>query len=269
LLYDEQSPARAFTDVIDAVMLVIIQPRSFHAEGEIREYTASVLEVCDYLMDLNERVAACLPADAPLIPDVRKQCRMCEARDSCPALEAAAVSAMQPNAIVVQDLNPNLADQVSAMDIERLSRIRAMRPTIEAMLNAVEKRVAYLLHNNIPVPGAKLVQAKPKRMWHEEERVRAEKLAALIGVPIDELYEVSFRSITDVEKMVVQAFKSRVGKKQRRQAAQDAKQLFAYYTTKQSSGDLVVVSEDDPRPSVDKASRNIATVNMIPPPTIK
>lgn len=266
-LYDEESPIKDMVDQIDEVTLVIIQPRSFHKDGEIREATVKATELVDYLMELDAHIEACLQPDAPLVVDVEKQCRFCEGRDVCPALEQAAAKALVPMANSMREVTAKGMTQVELMSVERLAYIKSMRPTIDAMLNAVDKRIAQLLKDNVRVPGFKQVQADAKREWHENEHERAHKLAALIGCEPTDLYRISFITITDAEQMMVDAFKKRVNKKKRNQAAAEARQQFAYFTTKKSSGNLTVVSDDDPRPAVDRVAQNFAGVNVLPPPT--
>lgn len=123
-----------------------------------------------------------------------------------------------------------------------------------------------MLKEGVQVPGLKLVESKAMRRWHGEENERIVKLSALMGVPADELYDISAKPITEVEEMMVEQFKKRVGRKQKRKAAEDAKQLFAYFTTKESSGKLTMVPEDDKRPAVDRVASYFAHVNVLPPP---
>lgn len=266
-LYDPESPIRDIVHMIDEITLVIIQPRSFHKDGEIREYTVKPTDLVDYLIELDDHIAKCLEVDAPLVVDVNKQCRFCEARGVCPALELKTAQALVPMANSMREVTAKGMTQVELMSVERLAYIKSMRPTIDAMLNAVDKRVDALLREGTKVPGFKRVLTDAKRVWYGDENERAHKLAALIGCAATDLYRVSFTTITEAEHMIVDAFKKRVSKKKRNQAAQDARQYFAYFTTKESSGNTTVVSDDDPRPAVDRGLQNFASVNVLPPPT--
>lgn len=265
-VYDEESPIKDMVDKVDEVTLVIIQPRSFHKRGEVRETTIPVTKLVDYLMLMDEKIEAALAPDAPLIVDVAKQCRTCDARALCPALESQSAKALVPTASSFKEVTTTGIGDVSKMDPERLAHIKMMQPTIMALFKSVDKRIYELLSQGQRVPGFKQVMAESERKWYGDEHERAVKLSAMIGVPIDELYRVSFKPLTEVEELMVEAFKSRVGKKQRNNAAKDARQLFAYFTTKESSGKISVVPEDDPRPAVDRVAVNFAHVNVTPPP---
>lgn len=266
-VYDEASPMKDMVDKIDEVTLVIIQPRSFHRKGEVRDWTIPVTKLVDYLMLMDEKIEAALAPDAPLVVDVAKQCRTCDARALCPALETQSAKALVSYATSMKEVNTTTIGDVKTMDVERLARIKMMQPVIMSMFKAVEKRIYDLMSQGVKVPGFKQVMAEPMRRWYGDEHERAVKLSAMIGVPIDALYDVSFKSLTEVEQMMTEAFKSRVSKKQRNVAAKDARQLFAYFTTKESSGKISVVPDDDPRPAVDRVAVSFAHVNVTPPPT--
>ena len=68
--------------------------------------------------------------------------------------------------------------------------------------------------------------------------------------------------------MVVDSFKRRAGHGRKKAAAEDAKQMFAYFTIKQPSGTLTIVEESDPRPAANLAAKFYSHLPEIaPPPT--
>ena len=83
------------------------------------------------------------------------------------------------------------------------------------------------------------------------------------GLPKDAVYPRKLIGITEAEKLVVNAFK--MAQPDIKHAAKEAREFFAEFTTKQSSGALTVVTSDDKRPAVDTA-RLFANVNPIPLP---
>lgn len=264
-LYDDSTPVDK--NNVDHVTLAIIQPRAFHADGNIREYTTNPLELADYLIELDEKIEEAMRPDAPLVPGV-EQCRFCDARSTCPAVEAKALAAVNTQFANVRDIAEPKLPAPSTLDIARLAYIAQVKPLIMAWFNDVDRHLYELMMNGTDIPGLKLVEAQARREWHGEEKERAEKLAAVIGCDVTELYRATFKTITDVEKMMVDAFKDRVGRGKKKQAAEDAKQMFAYFTTKQSSGNLSVVSEDDPRPPANRALSSFnQVVGLLPSPT--
>lgn len=267
-LYDDQ--ALVDKNNVDTVTLVIIQPRAFHVDGDIREYDTTPLELADYLIELDENIEKCMKPDAPLIPGL-EQCRFCDARATCPAIEAKALATVSDQFRTIRDVRaPNLPD-VNSLDPQRLSYIKQMMPLIKAWFDDVDKLIYELNMNGVHVPGTKLVEADAKREWYEQDEVkRANELAALIGCEPTDLYRIKFETITAAQQMVVSAFKARVSKGRKKQAAEEARQLFAYFTIKQSSGNLTVVLDDDPRPPANRALTSFGQIaGLLPPSTPK
>lgn len=259
---------------IRVVTLVIIQPRAFHPDGPVREYNTTVAAIHEYLFQLDEKIELCLQPDAPLVPGV-EQCRFCPARDQCPAAEARALAIPGTDFKKVKDVVVPKLPQVNTLDVDRLSYIMQMWPFVNMWYNGVSSRVEELMRSGVQVPGFKLVEAQARREWHPSPRETmdefAARLAAYVGCDIEELYPRKLINITDAETKIINAFKSRVGRGRKKQAAADAAQSFAYFTLKKSSGKLTVVSDDDSRPAVDKAIMSFSGIaGLIPqPPTLR
>lgn len=259
---------------IDIVTLVIIQPRAFHPKGPIREYNASVAEIYEYLGKLDEHIELCLQPDAPLVPGY-DQCRFCPARDQCPAAEKHALAIPGTNFKDVKDVTVPKLPHLNTLDVDRISYIMQMWPYIKLWYEGVESRAEELMRLGNRVPGFKLVEAQARREWFpshgEKPDEFAARLAASIGCEVDEIYPRKLITITEAEKKIVEAFKSRVGRGRKKQAAEEAAQTFAYFTLKKSSGNLTMVSDEDARPAVDKAIMSFSGIaGLIPqPPTTK
>ena len=133
-------------------------------------------------------------------------------------------------------------------------------------LDDVDAHVYELLQHGHHVPGAKLVEPKPKREYHGSEEDVVKKLSALTGRPQADMYRQSVLPVTYAEKMVVEAYKSRVGRGKKKQAAEQARQAFAFLTTKQSSGKPVVADENDPRPALRRSAQTFQQIPMIGEP---
>lgn len=249
-LYDVTTPVDA--SLVDKVTLAIVQPRAFHAQGPIREIDMTPLELTDYLMDLDIAIEKCMAHDAPLIPG--PQCDMCEARSTCPAAQMGALQIISPEMTEPKHIAAGLPE-VTLIDTGRLGYIYQHLDMVRGWCKDVEKRIYELNMQGVSVPGTKLVAAKAEREWFGEEEDRVTKLAALIGCKKEDLYrKPQAMPITEVEKIVVEAFKERVGRKRKKQAAEEARQMFAYYTTKESSGKLTLVTADDSRPPANRAA---------------
>jgi len=256
---------------LQKITLHILQPRAFHPEGDMREWDVTLPDLINYKAELRDAVVACQAPDAPLVPDTKADgyCFFCDGRTTCPALEskALAVAANTTFATIRDIRSPNLPDPKN-LDIERLVYIKKAGTMLTTWLSQIDKHIEELVRSGVEIPGFKLVETAPRREYYGEEKERIEKLAALIGCEKTDLYKVYPKGITEVEDMIVTAFKQRVGRSRRNQAAEEARQLFAYFTIKQSSGSLMVVPDNDPRPAINIALRSFETIEgILPPPT--
>lgn len=256
-------------DAVDNVVIVIAQPRAFHPDGSIREWTTTPYRVFEYLIDLENAVVACEADDAPLIPG-ETQCMFCDCKTICPAREATALrNAIGTQFASIRDVVNQKLPDVEGLDIERVSHILSWKPFLEKWMGDVEKHAKELMISGVDVPGHKLVEAPAKRSWYGDEKTLAVKLAALARRDITEVMRVKLITITDAERMVVDAFKQGVDKDRKKQAAEDAKAAFALLTDKKSSGSISIASVDDPRPAVNRAAMAFGSVTGLiePPPT--
>lgn len=252
---------------VDTVVLTIIQPRAFHEDGIIREYEVTPYEVWEYLEELEEVVTECRAPDAPLTPG-EDQCRFCDARTLCPAREAQALTVANAAFKQIEHVNSPALPVPSSLDMNRLGQIRFHANTLRKWLDDVEKHCEELARSGFAVPGAKLVEAQARRKWYGTEDEAAKKLAAMVGeTDVEKMFTKKLVPITTAEKLVVEAYKRRVGRGRKKKAAEEARQAFAYLTLKQSSGNLVLVDEDDARPAVNKAQNTFGQiVGALPKP---
>jgi hypothetical protein len=251
---------------LNDVVLVIIQPRAFHPDGEIREAITTPSELADYLLELEDRVAASLAENAPLNPGI-DQCRFCDAAANCPAIEAQSLKAANVAFSSVRDVRPPTLPDPATLDVDRLAYAKQTMPLLKMWMDRVNERAEQLLRSGVAIPGWKMVQSHARRQWFGEEADRANRLAALIGCEPTDLFETKFITITDAEKKIIESFKKRVARNKRKAAAEDASRMFAFFTTKETSDNLTLVSEDDPRPAVNKAAMAFHDVALLPPPT--
>lgn len=265
LLFEEN--ARIDPASIDFVYLGIIQPRTFHAHGDVRVYQTTVADIADYLFELDEAIERTKDPYAPLVPDP-SWCQFCEARSSCPALANSGVAVMLGKEdATVSDLDSRKLVDPKSLDIGRLGYILAMKPLIMTWLNGVESHADELSRQGISIPGFKRVEAQARRSYYGEKNKIAQELASLIGCDIKEVYkEPDLLNIGDMEDKIVAAFKARVGRGKKKKAAEDARKMFAYYTLKQSSGNTVLVPLDDKRPAVNVPEKYFGNV-LLPPQT--
>ncbi len=244
----EERPVVDARDVT-SVVCVIVQPRAFHPDGIIREAEYTPFEVWEYMQELESAIERCLDPEAPLIPG-EEQCRFCDAKTLCPARETQALQVASQTFSQIRDVGRPHLPAIPDLDVQRLAFIRQHAPMLRKFLDDVDNHCYELIRSGYHIPGAKLVHSVERRVWYEEEEEALRKAAALIGCPVFDLYYEKALPMTYVEKLVVEAFKSKARRGQKKIAAEDAKRAFAYLTIKQPSQSLSVVDEDDPRPAV-------------------
>lgn len=281
-LYEEH--AKVDPAKVNEVILTIVQPRGQHPDGLIREHSVTPYELYEYLLELDDKVQACEREDAPLNPG-ETQCMFCDARTLCPAREAQALQGAVATFSQIRDFTPDTLPSPGAMDMDRLGLIRYHAPQLRKWLKDVDDHCEELARGGHHVPGAKLVQTQARRKYYGEDRHVARKLAALIGERYSEeavaaydkvmhdhpvlqrMFSHRLVPVTEAEKLVVETYKSRVGRGRKKKAAEEGKQAFAFLTLKQHSGSTVLVDEDDPRPAVNKAQNSFKNVAaLLPPP---
>src|SRR5690606_39056720 len=113
------------------------------------------------------------------------------------------------------------------IDINRLSYIKQMQPILKGWLDAVDQHIQQIMRSGLEVPGFKLAETQARREWYLDGKTAeddiatanaiATKLAALIGTSPVDMFRTKLITITDAEKMVVDAFKARVGRGKKKQ----------------------------------------------------
>lgn len=256
---DEDEPGTYERDV-DIVTLCIIQPRAFHPDGEIREYDIAPFQVQEYLWDMDEKIRLAQAPDAPLIPQDdndphgSRQCQFCDAAATCPARTAKALAAVNTQFATVGDIKAAGIPDPQRMAVSELEFAMMHIPTLIAWANAVEKRLYELAAQGTPLQHHKLVEAQARRKWNGDPNDLGKQLAALCGVPFEQVTKLNMITIGDAEKLIKEAFKRKAGTGKKKEAAEDALKALAYLTLKASTGNLTLVSNDDPRPAADRAT---------------
>lgn len=247
----------------DTVVLGIIQPRAFHAQGPVRMDTKHVSYLSNEMYPRIERaIAASQAPDAPLVPG-DKQCQFCPLKANCPAREAAALAVVGANFASVKDVTVAALPLPSQLPADRLAYIKQAATVLRGWLKDVDEAAEAIARAGGYVPGFKLVETAPRRVYYQNDEMTAYNLMSLTGADIDTVYPRQLIGITEAEKLVVDAFKENVKRGRKKAAAEDAKNAFALLTTKQSSGNLTLVPESDPRPAVNVAQKAFANVKVI------
>jgi hypothetical protein len=132
--------------------LRICQPRAWHPDGPIREWTTTAGEIIHW--GETELLPAMLRAEVDMTLDPGDWCRFCPAKLFCPMLDAlfGAAAKADPNVV------PNFGQQ-------RMAREYAQRGAVKFYLKALEDEVYRRNMLGNTVPGTKLVLKKANRVW--------------------------------------------------------------------------------------------------------
>lgn len=208
-------------DQVDDVVLHIVQPRGFHFDGPIREWTISTDELADWLDD------TLIPAmDRALVSRETKSgdhCRFCPARSrACPQLVA--------DMDELEELMKEFKRKTTAAELtnEQVGRFLDLLDLAKIVAKAAEETAFARLQNGQRIPGRKLGAKRANRIWRED----AEKdIVAALGE--DAYTEPQLKSPAQVDALPL------------------GKKITARYAYKPDAG-LTVVSGDDPRPAVNR-----------------
>lgn len=207
---------------INRVVATIVQPRADHADGPVRSVEYTVDEIVDFAHDLLNAADRALAYEAPLVAG--EHCRWCPAEPRCPAR----YEAMQELARIEFAEPISAAPAPSELSIDQLRTVLARRSEIESWLSSVDQFVKHRLLAGESIPGLKVVQSRPRRIWAKDQH-ETELGLRNAHVRVRDMYTKQLRSPAQLEKLGVRIPEELV--------------------TKVSSGTTVVPSSD-PRPPV-------------------
>ncbi|MEE8207131.1 MAG: DUF2800 domain-containing protein [Nitrospinaceae bacterium] len=153
----------------------VVQPRGFHRKGPVRSWKISVAEFAAYTMKIRHAKNAALEG-GNLTPG--KQCKYCEVRHCCPALQSAVMSAVgfseQPD---LDLLSPE------SVGIE-LQILHSFRDHVSHRITGIEAQATAFLKGGKIVPGYRLEEGRGNKTWNAPmEQVIS--LGELLGVPLE------------------------------------------------------------------------------------
>lgn len=250
----------------DVINIVIIQPRSFHSRGRVREYAVTRERLKAFVDEVDDAILASLDPHAPLVPG--DHCDWCPANLTCPAREARAVKALGANFKTVKEI-VQLPD-AARLPVDRLVYIKQSKRMLWQFLEDVDDALyQHAMAGNI-VPGYKLVEAQARRQWFGKPEEVALKLMRLANTKdMDVIFPRTLLGITKADEIVTKAFRDAAPRGKKKQAAEDATVALAALTLKQSSGNLVLVENTDGRPAINRAAEAFGSVVALPPPSVK
>lgn len=139
------------------VVLQIVQPRSYHRDGPVREWILSGAELRDYAQVLS---AACAAAEQPdAACKTGTQCYQCPVRHACEA-----ALHMEQSALYLSGSTIPLDASVEAKAV-RLHQIRRAADHLKQMESGVTEDLSAAVRRGISVPGFTLAAGAGREGW--------------------------------------------------------------------------------------------------------
>jgi hypothetical protein len=209
------------------IELVIVQPRAIHKEGPVRRWKTDVMELMDFIGEL--QIAAQKTEDPSAILKAGEHCKFCPAKGFCPELRKTA----EKNAMVeFTPAGTNTPPAPNFLTPEQVNQILRDADVVENWIAAVREYAHSTLANGGSIPTWKLVAKRANKVWSDE--LDAAMLLSDLGVPEDRIYKKKIISPSAAEKLLPKATK---------------KQIEPLVQKGVSSG-TTLAREEDPRPAV-------------------
>lgn len=188
---------------VEAIELVVIQPRAFHRDGPVRRVRVSHMELLDLCQDL---VEAAKLAESPS-PSFKAGdwCRWCRAAGTCATLRNFAIDTAQLDFDEDKGVVPKMGNQTTPnpLDLtpEQLAHIISAADIIEDWIHAVRFHSLVMAQGGTEIPGYKLVAKRATRKWRDETEAAGD-LSLVFGLDESSIFKQKLLSPAQVEKLL-------------------------------------------------------------------
>ena len=186
-LYDEDPEIKEFCEDVSAVAIHIIQPR-VGDESVLHTWVTDEATIEQFIDQAVVAVDKATKPDAPI--KAGGHCRWCRAKPVCPAHTEAATDALSKS-----------PDAMTATELSAALQQADMLKTWIADVYALAQRE---LEQGAAVPGYKLVQKQPRRVWVDPEA--AEKALRAAKVKVGVMFKRTLLSPTQIQKAVPKVY---------------------------------------------------------------
>ncbi len=155
------------------VNLTIVQPRNYHPDGPVRTWKTLGHVVWREIEELST-AAEIAAGDGPLVTG--PQCRDCDARHACPALQRVAMSALD------MSLEASPVEMTPAGIGLEVTLLTAGLKRMEARLDGLQAQAMASLARGAPVPGWTIGHGDAREKW--QDPAGAVSMAGMLGVEI-------------------------------------------------------------------------------------
>lgn len=141
------------------ISITIAQPRNYAPEGPMREWFLSGADLLACAAELATAAARASQPDAPL--ETGPHCRDCLAAHACPALQRAAMAAVD-----VSHKQGSIDMPASAVGLE-MTILTASAARLKARLDALTEHAMGLVRKGHAVPHWTMGRTQPRTVWNE------------------------------------------------------------------------------------------------------
>jgi len=228
--------------------LMILQPRGFHKDGAMREWTCDDDRLDKFIGEVNFAIRKTKEQVPQIVPG--RYCRWCPAVSACPEAEQHRMRAILPTYKDMDSLKQTGLPVVADLSVERIAEILTMRDMVEEWLEAVHKQAVAMARRGVAIPNKKLVMAQARSKWNGEPRILAGALNAISGLPANVFLIEKLRTITDAKALIKDAIYKNHGRTGTKKLVEEANKALAELTIRDTSGNLVLVDREDKRPEI-------------------
>lgn len=236
---------------VKQIELVVVQPRAPHADGPVRRWQVSMADLLDWTGDLLQAVERTTEPDAPLV--VGDHCLFCPAMAICPAQHKLAQQVASLEFADVAALPP----AVESLTLNQIVQVLNKSALVEDFIRAVQQHAHHLAETGTTIPGWKIVQKRPRRVYTERPDVVA-RTVAVLGLDNEAIYtEPEVKSVAQLETALKRAgcLTEEIGR-----------QAWRGVWEKQSSG-TTLTPENDPRTALPPSVQSdFADLSAVPDP---
>lgn len=180
----------ATKDVVQNVIVFIVQPRAFSADGPVRSWRFDRDTLNKWAGIFKNAYVLAHREDAPLVAG--DHCKRCKARGSCPALYEEVIKLA-----TVLDAPPSL----TPLEVgERLKLMDLLHTRSGDARSALHAQGTHYVQNGQTLPGWKLIPKTTQRKLTDEKKLVA--MFTMCGGNPKELYSESLKPITQLEKLL-------------------------------------------------------------------
>lgn len=144
-------------DMLVKVNFHIVQPRSYHKDGQIRTWISSYPNLCSYWEILRGTTVKAMQPESHCSPN--PECNYCRARHACPTLQQSALTAVD----VSKTNSPfDLSSHQTGAELRYLKHAAEL---LDARISGLSEQALAMIRRGDRVPGFKVEQSYERDRW--------------------------------------------------------------------------------------------------------